>query len=349
MTKLLLSIALIAAGFIYDLPLHAQNAVESHGAVVLVYHRFGEDDIPSTNIRIEQFEEQLLLLKNGGFHFISLPDLVAKLKSGAAIPDKSIIFTADDAYASIASEGWPRLKAAGIPLTIFVSTGPVDTGAERYLSWDQLRQLKKEGVHIAHHTQSHLHMVDNDFEKVRSDIERANKRFKQELGTIPKILAYPYGEYSVALKQNIKTMGFDAAFAQYSSVIHSKSDHYALPRFPVNERYGAIDRFKLISSAKAIVTHDVSPQAILLTADTNPPVYGFTVDREYLNLKSLACYPSHLGKAADIHRIGDKRIEIRFDKAFLPGRNRINCTMPAGGGRWYWLGKFFYLQGGKLD
>lgn len=349
MLKLLLPFGFLMASFQLNPVAFAQDSAESNSAVVLVYHRFGEDDVPSTNIRLDQFEEQLELLKNGGFNFMSLPDLVTSLKDGTAIPDKTIVITADDAYASIASEGWPRLKAAGIPLTIFVATDPVDANSKRYLSWDQLRQLQNEGVHIAHHTATHLHMVDNTIESVRSDIERASQRFQEELGITPKVIAYPYGEYSLALQAELKSLGFEAAFAQYSSVIHSKSNRFGLPRFPINEKYGELSRFRLISSAKAIVTEDVTPQDTLLTPKTNPPVYGFTINENYLNLRSLSCYPSHLGKAADILKIGENRIEVRFDKPFYDGRSRINCTMPAGGGRWYWLGKFFYIPGGKLD
>lgn len=349
MTKLFLSFILIVANLFFGPASFAQEGAENNGAVVLIYHRFGENDVPNTNIRIDQFEAQIKLLKSGGFNFMSLPDLVVSLKSGKTIPDKTIVITVDDAYSSIASEGWPRLKAAGIPLTIFVSTDPVDAGFEHYLSWDQLRQLQSEGVYIAHHTASHLHMVDVEFDVVRSDIERASARFKAELGSIPKIIAYTYGEYSLALKEQIKQLGFDAAFAQYSSVIHSQSDLFDLPRFPVNEKYGDLSRFRLISSAKPIITQDVAPQDALIKEANNPPVYGFTVESNITNLKSIACYPSHQGKAADVHFIDTNRVEIRLDEAFPNGRNRINCTMPAGGGRWYWLGKFFYLQGGKLD
>lgn len=38
-------------------PIMAQS--NSTTAVVFMYHRFGEDSFPSTNIRVEQFEEQL--------------------------------------------------------------------------------------------------------------------------------------------------------------------------------------------------------------------------------------------------------------------------------------------------
>jgi hypothetical protein len=87
----------------------------------------------------------------------------------------------------------------------------------------------------------------------------------------------------------------------------------------------------------------------MLNDANNPPLLGFSVEQEVGNLKAMACYPSHLGKAADLNVIGGRRVEVRFDKPFPKGRNRINCTMPAGGGRWYWMGQFYLLPGGKLD
>ena len=37
-----------------------------------------------------------------------------------------------------------------------------------------------------------------------------------------------------------------------------------------------------------------------------------------------------------------RRVELRFGEAFPTGRTRINCTVPAGDGRWYWFGHQFY-------
>ena len=42
---------------------------------------------------------------------------------------------------------------------------------------------------------------------------------------------------------------FDAAFTQSSGVISSHLDKFAFPRFALNERYGGIDRFRLIVNA----------------------------------------------------------------------------------------------------
>ena len=50
-------------------------------ATVLMYHRFGEADYPSTNVTIAQFEEHLEVLASGAYSVLPLEDIVARLRS----------------------------------------------------------------------------------------------------------------------------------------------------------------------------------------------------------------------------------------------------------------------------
>lgn len=320
-----------------------------NSASILLYHRFGEDSLPTTNVRLEQFDNHISQLTNGGYHFMSLREAAARLKNKQNFPEQTVLISVDDAYKSVILEGWPRLKAAGIPMTLFVSTDPVDQKHSNYLTWDDIRQLKVEGVEIGHHTASHLHMPHAGLEAALADVRRASERFREELGAVPPLFAYPYGEYTAELQAAIEAEGFEAAFAQFSGPVGPSENLFSLPRFPVNERFGSEARFKLISRAKALPITDLIPSQPVVSEGRNPPVFGFTVDQSVRGLSAMACYPSHLGKAADLVQPAPNRIEVRFDKAFPKGRNRINCTLPAGGGRWYWLGRFFYVPGGVLD
>ena len=312
-------------------------------AVVFVYHRFGEGRYPSTNIRLEQFEEQIAELTAGGHTALPLARIVEAVRSGTPLPDRTVSITVDDAYASVIHEGWPRLKAAGIPLTVFVSTDSVDAGYDGYMTWDQIRALARDGVPIGHHTASHLHMIAAGVDASLADIRRASARFQAELGYVPPLFAYPYGEFSLELAQAVREEGFDGAVAQYSSVARVGDDAFTLPRFPVNERYGEMGRFRLIANARALPISDLTPRGPVLKADDNPPVFGFTVAESVAGLSALACYPSHLGAAAPVEVLGTHRVEVRFDKPFPAGRSRINCTMPGPDRRWYWFGRPFFV------
>ena len=135
-------------------------ALAADYATVLMYHRFGEDKYPSTNISIEQFEAHLNMLGNGNYNIWPLGKIVDHLQQGLNIPDKTVAITIDDAYLSVFNEARPRLKDRGFAYTVFVATQPVDRDQRGYMSWDQIRTLQDEGVQIGSQTRSHPHMND---------------------------------------------------------------------------------------------------------------------------------------------------------------------------------------------
>ena len=50
------------------------------GVTVLIYHRFGEDRYPSTNVSVDRFREQMAYLKDNNYQVIPLSSLVDALK-----------------------------------------------------------------------------------------------------------------------------------------------------------------------------------------------------------------------------------------------------------------------------
>ena len=70
-------------------------------AVVLMYHRFGETDYPTTNIRLEQFDAHLEILASGDYNVMALADIIDRLQDGQPLPDRAVAITIDDAYLSV--------------------------------------------------------------------------------------------------------------------------------------------------------------------------------------------------------------------------------------------------------
>ncbi len=309
-------------------------------AVVIMYHRFGETKYPSTNITLEQFKTHLDELKSSKYKVMTLTEILAALNEGRPLPDRAVGLSIDDAFLSLYAEGWPRLKAAGFPFTLFVATDPVDQGTFGYMNWDQIREMARAGVTIGSQTASHLHMPKADPARNREELERSNKRFEEELGRRPLIFAYPYGESSMAVQAVVRETGFKAAFGQHSGAFGGGDNLFDLPRFAMNENYAGLARFRLAANALPLPVTDITPADPLIGA-INPPAMGFTVDAAIKNLDRLACFSSNAGKAK-LERLGERRVEIRVEEAFPKGRTRINCTLPAGGGRWHWFGRQFY-------
>lgn len=322
------------------LTLLSAPALAASSAVAVMYHRFGEDKYPSTNIRIEQFEAHIKELQTGGYQVLPLGEIVSALQEGRALPDKAVAITIDDAYLSVYQDGFPRLKAAGFPFTLFVNPAPIDEGLAGYMTWDQVRELRDAGATIGNHTDRHVHMADESPATNQAEIAQAAKRLTKELGQTPTLFAYPYGEASTEALQVVAKAGFVAAFGQHSGAMGSDSDQLYLPRYSLNENYGKMDRFKTAINSLALPVTDISPPNIKL--EKNPPAYGFTVKASVGSLAGLTCYASHLGQVEPV--LMGRRVEVRFDKPFPEGRGRINCTLPAGQGRFYWFGNQFVVR-----
>lgn len=333
---------LALAAVLLALPVPAGPAAAADSAVVVMYHRFGDGRYPSTNIRLEQFEAHLAEIADGPYTVLPLPEIVSALRSGRPLPDRTIGLSIDDAYLSVYTEAWPRLREAGLPFTLFVATDPIDRGFADHMSWDQLRELAAAGVTIGSQTASHLHMAASGEAANRRDVETSNRRFEAELGRRPDIIAYPYGEASLAVEALARETGFVAGFGQHSGVIHAGGNLYYMPRFAMNEAFGDIKRFRLAANALPIPVTDVTP-ADHLVATNNPPAMGFTVVGDVPGLGRLSCYASHVDGALSVERLGESRIEVRMAEPFPKGRGRVNCTLPAGDGRWRWLGRQFYV------
>ena len=317
------------------------SAFAADYATVLMYHRFGEDKYPSTNIRLDQFEAHLDVLANGDYNIWPLDKIVAHLQQGLELPDKTIAITIDDAYLSVFTEARPRLKALNFPYTVFVATQPVDRGHRNYMSWDQIRVLQDEGVLIGSQTTSHPHMHLISTAEAEDELTSSNERFLAEIGQRPTLFSYPYGEYNLDIIDVVKQAGFTAAFGQNSGIIHSYNGFFELPRFAMNEQYGTLERLQLAVDGLPLKVNQIVPDDVVLDDSTNPPNYGFTLAPEIANDRQLRCFNSRYGKL-EVNILGP-RAEIRLPGPFAQGRARINCTMPGADGRWRWFGRQFLI------
>ena len=326
LSKIIITLLLALFVFINEL-LAKENSI-----AVFVYHRFGENNYPSTNIRMPQFKKHLDELIKNNYNVVSIETIIDALENNKNLPEKTVAITIDDAFFSIYKKAWPILKEKKLPFTIFVSTGPVNSNSKNYMNWEQLKEMNNHGVTIGHHTKNHFHLVSKKKETIISEIEEASDDFLKNLGYVPDIFAYPYGEYSSEIKEITKNY-FKAAFGQQSGGIYNGIDIFELPRFSMNEQYGDLKRFKFAANSYGLKIKNVLPENKVIT-DINAPLLGFTLLDDLEGL--IRCYPSHNIKA-DLTKLGNKRIEIRFDRAFPKGRTRINCTINDNN-KWRWSG-----------
>ncbi len=317
-----------------------QPAWAASHAVIFMYHRFGEDNYPSTNITLGQFEEHIRILKQGPYTIWPVDKIINHLQDGKELPDYTVGITIDDAAASVYETGWPRFKKAGIPFTLFVTTDDIDRGSKSYMNWDQLRELQKSGlVTIGNHTKSHPHMYAQTDMQNAQEIIGSQKRFAEELGMEPKLFAYPYGEFSNAVIDGAKKFGFTAAFGQHSGVVSQREDFYQLPRFALNENYGDAQRFEQAARAMPLPVMIKGPQDSIL--DKNPPEFTVHLPKE-IGPGTMTCYASD----QDVLKkeISGETVTLHLSKPWPRGRARLNCTaQDPQTKRWRWIGRQYII------
>jgi peptidoglycan/xylan/chitin deacetylase (PgdA/CDA1 family) len=324
-------------------PTGAAQGTASPTAVVLMYHRFGEGNYPATNIRLEQLDAHIVHLKDGGFSVLPLEQIVDALKARAPLPPRAVAITVDDAYKSVVSEALPRFKRADFPFTVFVATEAVDKGYLDIMTWADVRRLKAEGVTIGAHSHAHPHFPALSAAAVAADLTLMQQRFEAELGSVPRLFAYPYGEAGREDIDLVAAQGFAAAFGQNSGPVYPEADLHLLPRFALNENFGAMDRFRLVTDTRPLKAIDLDPRDPVLRL--NPPRLGFTVLDPPSGLATLSCFGPR-GERLSVS-VTQARVSIAPGERFPAGRARVNCTLRAQG-QWYWFGQEF-LAGGVTE
>ncbi len=192
---------------------------------VLMYHHLTDTDPNDVTVTPANFEGQIAALKAAGYTAIGFDELIAYVQdAGAVLPDKPVLITFDDGYASNYEYAWPILARYGMKGTIFaigVSMGRdtyKDTGypIHPHFSADQAREMVASGVmDIQSHTydmhqsaayetgpaRTSASMLPGETEEdfmaaLTIDLAMSRAALEPVSGGPVNVLAYPLGVYS---------------------------------------------------------------------------------------------------------------------------------------------------------
>src|SRR5580658_928895 len=136
---------------------------------ILSYHEIAEGNdalVPAYTVTPTNFVRQMDWLKNNGYHFVGMNDVLADSAGKKPLPDKAVLITFDDGYQSMYVHAFPILKLFNAPAVVALvgswmdvpENGKVNFDGRSIprtdlLSWDELREMTKSGlVEVASHT-----------------------------------------------------------------------------------------------------------------------------------------------------------------------------------------------------
>ena len=318
-----------------------------HHASILLYHHVSDVTPATTSVSPTTFESHLAYLKQH-HQVLPLTTIVDAIKNNKELPDKAVAITFDDGHRNLLEHAHPLLQAYQLPYTIFVNTQTLSTRSN-LLGWDELRTLAEDGVLIANHYPAHHHLLfkaadqteEQWYQGHRSNIIRAEQQLVANLGSSPKLFAYPYGEFNEQLQELIAELGL-TGFGQHSGAVAATSSMSALPRFSAAGVYSDLKtlQVKLNSAALPIIQHSITNAE--LAADGVPPQWSMSIDTTDLRSSQLSCFYS--GSTLATVWQGD-HVQIQLPERFPAGRSRVNCTAPSISvrGRYYWYSQPFFV------
>ncbi len=247
----------------------AAGASEASGTTVLIYHRFGEDEYPTTNVSLDKFKEQMAWLQENGYRVIPLSELVERLHKGRELPENSVVITIDDGYRSTYTEAWPVLKEYGYPFTVFIYVGAVEKGYSNILTWEEIREMKESGVAIQSHSWGHPHLIDRpegmDEREYRTwihnDLKKAAETMEARLGEKPEHLAIPYGEYNSIVLEEGRSCGYQAVLTQDPGSASRETSPYFIPRDAIlGDEWSTLEHFRKVLQRVDLPVRNRIPQ-----------------------------------------------------------------------------------------
>lgn len=216
---IILVLVLIIVAVLVILPKTKKSKNANVKIPILLYHDFVTtvpDSDPDNFNYIntpQSYEENIKVLLENGYTFISFQELNDANNGKISLPEKPILVTFDDGYASNYEYIFSILKKYNVKVSIFVVTDKIgkEVDGKKYLSWEQCREMQDSGlVEIFSHSKRHIFYDKLPVRQIRDDVIESYKIIEEKLGSKNlKVFAYPYGAYTKETVWTLKLNGMD--------------------------------------------------------------------------------------------------------------------------------------------
>jgi peptidoglycan/xylan/chitin deacetylase (PgdA/CDA1 family) len=181
-----------------------------------------------------------MFLKDKGFLFITMADLLYFMKYRKGLPKKSVVITIDDGYRSVYEVAYPIMKKIGCTATLFIYTQFIGVGSSA-LTWKQIREMKRAGFEVGSHSLSHCDLTkrrsnesDADFKaRIDREIKESKQIIDAALGQETRFFAFPYGRYNQRILTACEQAGYEIALTLKGGANPFFADPLSLRRIQV--------------------------------------------------------------------------------------------------------------------
>lgn len=294
---------------------------------ILSYHEIAERKdalVPEYAVTPTNFVRQMDWLKNNGYHFVSMNDVIADREGKNHLPEKAVLITFDDGYRSVYTYGFPILKLFHAPAVIALvgswleEKGTVDFDGRaiprsELMSWADIHDMTSSGlVEVASHSHS-LHQgilanpqgnkepattarryllnsqsyeTDASYrQRITADLKANNTLLRLHTGLSPRIIVWPYGRYNATVRDIAIKQGMLIGLTLDDGANSTKTPLYGLRRVLVESVMSLGELAKEMANRNADLTDNDRPAKIMHVDLDN--VYDPNPEQQEKNLSHL--------------------------------------------------------------
>lgn len=174
---------------------------------ILLYHSLFERSYNREKYSIskEEFKSHIDYLSKHGFQSILIEDIFKKNNMQAN--GKYISITFDDGNESDYFIAFPLLKKMGFVATFFITVGWV--GKKNYLSWNNLKEMQRNGMSIQSHGLTHSILSDLKDKDLYNELNESKRIIELNLNSSVNILSIPGDFFSKKVLNMARKVGYE--------------------------------------------------------------------------------------------------------------------------------------------
>lgn len=207
---------------------------------ILTYHRFSDTATDSMTVRTSLFRAHLRLIERLKCNVIPLQDWVDfRCGRRTAIPERSVVLTADDGHRSQFEVMAPLLASYGWNMTLFIYPSAI-SNARYAMTWAQVHDMTRSRQYaLGSHTYWHPNLIRErgrmglaSYRRfVAKQLTGSKDELQQRCGQPVSLLAWPFGLCDADLMAQAAECGYQAAYALGNRPATAHDELYAEPRF----------------------------------------------------------------------------------------------------------------------
>ena len=224
---------------------------------------------PADSLPTRQFEGQMAWISEGqNTKVVTVDDLFYEAQDDS----KKIVLTFDDGLIGNYLYAFNILEKYGFKATFFVTVRFISR-INRFMSWEQIAALHKNGHLIQSHTMTHPMLGACDESQITYELETSKKTIEDKIGAPVKYLSLPFGSFDERIVKIAENTGYQAIFTSSCSTKDSNTKFYQFGRIHVKDTYSLRKFVRLI---------DPNPTQFLLSR-TNEALKGLIKEMIGLN------------------------------------------------------------------